>query len=198
MQQQSQKTILVLASTSPYRKILLERLGIPFRVYAPDVDESARDGESADLLVTRLARAKAHAAALRAPSDIVIGSDQVAELDTAIVGKPGSASAAVAQLEAFSGRTVRFLTAVCVLRGATGFEYQRTITTDACFRKLSPGEIQRYVELDQPLNCAGSFKSEAAGISLLSALRSEDPTAIIGLPLISVSEALRKAGLRIP
>jgi len=198
MQQQSHKRNLILASSSPYRKILLERLGIPFDVYSPDIDETARENENAALLVSRLAKSKAAVVASRFPGAVVIGSDQVAVLDNTIVGKPGDAEAAVEQLQRFSGRTVRFLTSFCVLCSDPAFDHGRTIHTDVCFRKLCTDEIQRYIGMDQPLNCAGSFKSEAAGISLLNAMNSEDPTAIIGLPLITLSDALRKAGFQVP
>lgn len=177
---------------------MLERLGIPFEIYSPDIDESARENENAALLVARLAKSKAAAAAGQFPGAVVIGSDQVALLNDTIVGKPGDAEAAVDQLRRFSGRTVRFLTAFCVLCRDPAFEHGRTVHTDVSFRKLSMDEIQRYIRMDQPLNCAGSFKSEAAGISLLSAMNSDDPTAIIGLPLITISEALRKAGFQVP
>lgn len=177
---------------------MLERLGIPFEVYSPDIDETARETENAALLVSRLAKNKAAVAASQFPGAVVIGSDQVAVLNDTIVGKPGDTDAAVEQLQRFSGQTVRFLTSFHVLCSGPAFDHGRTIHTDVCFRKLSIDEIRRYIGMDRPLNCAGSFKSEAAGVSLLSAMHSEDPTAIIGLPLIAVSEALRKAGFQVP
>lgn len=198
MQQQSHKRNLILASSSPYRKLLLERLGIPFEICAPDVDESAGENEAAASLVCRLASHKARAVAGRFPQAVVIGSDQVAVCAGAIVGKPGSAENAVKQLLEFSGRNVRFLTAVCVTCEAVQLEFQRTVVTEARFRTLGSSEVCRYVAMDQPWDCAGSFKSESAGVSLLSAMSSEDPTAIIGLPLIAVSEALRDAGFLVP
>ena len=178
--------------------MLLERLGIPFEVFSPEIDESPRHGEKASKLVSRLAEDKARAAALRFPSSLIIGSDQLAVCKAKIVGKPGSAENAIEQLQAFCGQTVHFLTAVSVVCSDTAFHYEQTVVTDVCFRKLSNEEICRYVEMDKPIDCAGSFKSEAAGISLLQSMTSKDPTAIIGLPLITVSEALRQAGLLVP
>jgi len=198
MQQQSHKRNLILASSSPYRKILLERLGIPFQVCPPAMDETPLRGEIADRLVARLARDKAGSVARRFPLAVVIGSDQVVTCDEEIIGKPLTSDGAVAQLQRFNGRTVQFLTAVSVLCEEMAFEYERTVFTETCFRPLSDDEIYRYVKQDQPQDCAGSFKSEAAGISLLSAMRSDDPTAIVGLPLITVSEALRLLGFAVP
>jgi septum formation protein len=198
MQQQLHNRKLILASSSPYRKTLLERLGIPFDIFAPAIDESARPGEKAEDLVSRLAEEKARAAALRFPTSLVIGSDQLAVCREKIVGKPGNAVNAIKQLQSFCGETVHFLTAVSVFCGETAFHYEHTVVTDVRFRELSIAEIRRYVELDKPIDCAGSFKSEAAGISLLQSMTSDDPTAIIGLPLITVSEALRQAGLQVP
>ena len=198
MSQQSHKRNLILASSSPYRKILLERLGIPFQVCSPDVDETPGHGEAAAGLVSRLAKSKAASLAARFPLAVIIGSDQVAVCDGEIIGKPHTADAAIRQLQQFSGRTVLFLTAVCVICETTAFEYQRIVTTEACFRSLSEDEIRRYIQQDRPLDCAGSFKSEVAGIGLLNALKADDPTAIVGLPLIALSEALRSAGFKVP
>jgi septum formation protein len=198
MQQQSHKRNLILASTSPYRKILLERLGIPFQVCSPDTDETPLSGEMAARLVARLAKDKAGSVAKRFPLAVIIGSDQIAICGEDIIGKPLTAEGAASQLRRFSGRTVQFLTAVAVLCEELAFASERTVLTEICFRQLSDDEIYRYVEKDQPLDCAGSFKSEAAGISLLSAMKSDDPTAIVGLPLIAVSEALRLLGFEVP
>ncbi len=178
--------------------MLLERLGLPFETRPPDVDETPKESELPGSLVARLAADKARVVARVFPSSLVIASDQAAAFNGQIVGKPGSTANAVAQLRSFSGRTVQFLTAVTVLCGETGFEYQETVDTRVRFRELSRGEIERYVASDRPLDCAGSFKSEAAGITLLESLSSPDPTAIVGLPLIAVSKALRRAGLEIP
>ena len=198
MHLRSHKRKLILASSSPYRKILLERLGIPFDIFSPSVDESPRENETSATLVSRLASDKARAAALHFPSALVIGSDQIAICNEKVVGKPGSRAKAIGQLREFSGQTVQFLTALAVLCSDTAFHYERTVVTDVGFRELSDDEIHLYVEVDNPIDCAGSFKSEAAGISLLRSMISEDPTAIIGLPLITVSEALRQAGLQVP
>ena len=198
MQEQTLNRKLILASTSPYRKILLERLRIPFDIFSPSIDESPQPGEKASNLVSRLAADKARAAALRFPSSLVIGSDQLAVYNEEIVGKPGNAANAIEQLQTFSGQTVHFLTAISVFCNDTAFHYEQTVVTDVRFRELSIEEIRRYVEIDMPIDCAGSFKSEAAGISLLQSMTSKDPTAIIGLPLITVSEALRQAGLLVP
>jgi len=178
--------------------MLLERLGIPFDILSPEIDESPRQGEKASVLVSRLATDKARAAAMRFPSCLIIGSDQLAVCNEEIVGKPGNVENAIKQLQTFCGQSVLFLTAVSVFCSDTAFHYQRTVVTDVRFRELSNQEIRRYVALDNPIDCAGSFKSEAAGISLLQFMNSEDPTAIIGLPLITVSDALRQAGLLVP
>jgi septum formation protein len=198
MSQQSHKRNLILASSSPYRKSLLERLGIPFQVFSPDVDETPQSAETATRLVSRLAQSKAASLAAQFPDSVIIGSDQVAVCDEEITGKPLNTEDAVRQLQRFSGRIVRFLTAICVICEKTAYEYQRIVITEACFRILSDDEIRRYIDLDRPLDCAGSFKSEEAGISLLSAMKSDDPTAIVGLPLIALSEALRAAGFKVP
>ncbi len=198
MHQQSHNRSLILASSSPYRKILLERLGLPFEVFSPDVDESLLEGEEPDALVARLAGDKSGAAARRFPSAVVVGSDQIAIFKSTIIGKPGNAANARKQLSVLSGRNVCFLSAVSVRCKETGFLFERTIPTNVRFRKLSVDEIERYVARDNPVDCAGGFKSEETGTSLLLAMESRDPTAIIGLPLIAVSEALRKAGFQVP
>ena len=178
--------------------MLLERLGLSFDTLVPNIDESVRPGESPARLVARLAAEKAEAVAEREPAAIVIGSDQVAVHNGRAVGKPGTAARAREQLLAFSGSRVDFLTAVSIRCTDSGFRFDRTVTTEVRFRRLSEPEIRRYVAHDDPVDCAGGFKSEAAGIALLQAMRSDDPTAIIGLPLISVAEALRQAGLNLP
>jgi septum formation protein len=198
MQRQSQKRSLVLASSSPYRKALLERFGIPFAVRVPEVDEAPRPGEPPSTLVERLAQAKAGAVAAHAPAAVVIGSDQVAVHDGRVMGKPGDPQRARRQLAAFSGRRVDFLTAFSVQCIELDYQVTVTIPTEVCFRDLSAAEIQRYVARDNPVDCAGAFKSEATGATLLREMRSGDPTAIVGLPLISLAEALRGAGFRIP
>jgi septum formation protein len=186
---------LVLASTSPYRRELLQRLRLPFVVIAPEVDESAAPGEAPPALAQRLALAKANAVAEREPNAIVIGSDQVAELDGVALGKPGSHDRATRQLRSMSGRAVRFHTAVAVARGSSGFLQQALVTVTVRFRQLSDHEIERYLLLEQPYDCAGSAKCETLGIVLAEAIESDDPTALVGLPLIRTSAMLRAAGL---
>jgi septum formation protein len=176
----------------------MERLGKTFEVFSPAIDETPMDGETAAGLVSRLAGEKARVTAQRYPGSLIIGSDQVAACGDDIAGKPGDASNAVQQLLGFSGRTVSFLTAVSIQCEEPTFCFARTVATEVCFRQLSEQEVRRYVEVENPIDCAGSFKSEALGISLLESMRSDDPTAIIGLPLIAVSEALREVGLQVP
>lgn len=191
---------LVLASTSPYRRELLCRLGVAFRTCAPDVDETAGVGEAPAALAQRLASMKARAVAHDSPGAVVIGSDQVAHIDGHTLGKPGSATAARAQLAAASARCVQFDTAICVLdtREAPWREWQALDTTRVMFRALDPDAIARYVEIEQPLDCAGSFKAEGLGITLFERIEGTDPTALIGLPLIALAQLLRAAGFMLP
>jgi len=198
MEQQKQALELILASTSQYRRELLERLRLPFTCHSPGVDETAIDGESAVALAERLAVEKALSIARRFPSAFVIGADQVAECRRTMVGKPGSESEAVAQLQQFSGQEVLFSSALCVVCVDAGFREVGMVTTLVRFRELKEDEIRRYLALDNPLDCAGSFKSEAAGPVLLRSMVSDDPTAIIGLPLIALSGMLRSAGFQLP
>ena len=198
MHPQAHKKSLLLASSSPYRKLLLERLGIPFEVHSPQIDETARPGETPARLVKRLAAEKAEAVARLLPAAVVIGSDQLALHDGQVVGKPGTAARARRQLASFSGSRVDFLTALSVRCEDSGFRFENTVTTEVWFRSLSQAEIRRYVARDDPIDCAGGFKSEATGTALLQAMRSDDPTAIIGLPLICLAEALRQAGFDLP
>lgn len=188
---------LILASTSVYRRALLERLGLPFDIARPDVDESPRPGEPPQTLAVRLARAKAEAVAATAGPAWVIGSDQVAELDGRALGKPGTTDNAIAQLRSMSGREVRFLTALC-LAGPDGRRFEALDVTTVRFRTLSDDEIARYVERERPLDCAGSFKSEGLGIALFEAIDNRDPTALIGLPMIATARLLREAGFAVP
>ena len=187
---------LVLASTSRYRRELLGRLALDFDAAAPGVDETARAGESPRSLAVRLARDKARAVAARTPQAVVIGSDQVADLDGAALGKPGTAERAFGQLRACSGREVVFHTAVCV--AAPGCEIEFLDRTVVRFRQLSDAEIARYLEREQPFDCAGSFKSEGLGAALFESIRNDDPTALIGLPLIALARALRELGFALP
>ncbi|WP_300620930.1 Maf family nucleotide pyrophosphatase [Dokdonella sp.] len=188
---------LVLASTSPYRRELLSRLGLPFLAVAPGVDESPLPDEAPRALALRLARAKAEAVAARRPGTLVIGSDQVAELDGHALGKPGTPAAAEAQLAACSGRCVDFHTALCVVdtRGGHAVATAAIDRTRVVFRPLETAEIRRYLEAEQPFDCAGSFKCEGLGIILFDRIENDDPTALIGLPLIALSRLLRAAGV---
>ena len=198
MQQQSHNKKIILASSSPYRKLLLERLPLKFETVSPNIDESALPGETPRELVQRLALAKARLVSANSPSATVIGSDQVAECDGAIIGKPGDVETARRQLAGFSGRRVVFLSGFAVVQPETDFLFQEMVTTEVEFRRLEAEEIERYVERDNPVDCAGSFKSECGGSMLLRSMRSDDPMAIMGLPLIALSEALRQAGVTLP
>lgn len=191
-------TKLILASGSRYRKMLLQRLGREFTVQAPDVDESPLPGETPQELAVRLALAKCERVASRFPNAIVIGSDQVANLNGRTLGKPGNHERATAQLQAMSGQTVFFLTCVAVQHQAKGFAEHRLVEVKVRFRNLGAPEIERYLQQEQPYDCAGSARSEGLGISLLESIQSDDPTALIGLPLIATSEMLRAAGLQLP
>ena len=186
---------LILASTSRYRRELLARLGLPFEVEAPGVDETPAPGVAPGDLAERLARAKAEAVAERHRDAVVIGSDQVAELDGLPVGKPHTHERAVAQLRAMSGRRVVFHTAVSVVRRDRGYARGLLALVAVTFRTLSDAEIEHYLRTEQPYDCAGSAKSEGLGIALLAAIESDDPTALIGLPLIRTCTLLREAGL---
>ena len=187
---------LVLASTSRYRRELLARLRLPFDTVRPEVDETPLAGEAPEALALRLATAKAGAVAAHHPGACVIGSDQVADFDGRPLGKPGDRAAAIAQLAAMSGRSVAFRTAVAVAAG--GRVHGALDTTLVHFRRLAPGEIERYVDLEQPFDCAGSFKSEGLGITLFEAIESRDPTALVGLPLLATARLLRESGLALP
>ena len=186
---------LVLASTSPYRRELLQRLRLPFDVVAPDVDETPIEGEHPSALALRLAEAKAEAVAASDADAVVIGSDQVAELDGAPLGKPGDHARATAQLRAMRGRRVLFHTAVAVVRRSRGFHACESATVAVAFRDLSDADIERYLLAERPYDCAGSAKIETLGIALVEAVESDDPTALIGLPLIRTCALLRRAGL---
>jgi 7-methyl-GTP pyrophosphatase len=185
---------LVLASTSPYRRALLERLGVPFSVAAPAVAEAPLPGERADAMAVRLARAKAHAVASAFPSALIVGSDQVAECDGRLLGKPGDHERAVAQLRALSGREALFHTAVCVYNAGTRAAAERVVPSRVRFRALDDALIERYLRKEKPYDCAGSAKAEGLGIALIEGIDSDDPTALIGLPLIAVVGLLREQG----
>ena len=186
---------LVLGSTSRYRRELLERLHIPFEVAAPDVDETPSAGEAPRALAERLALAKAHAVAKKFPEAVVIGSDQVADLNGQPLGKPGTHEKAVAQLRNMRGQTVVFQTALAVVCLASGFEARDIAAVKVTFRNLSDDEIENYLRIEQPYDCAGSAKSEGLGIALLSSIDNDDPTALVGLPLIRTCQMIRAAGV---
>jgi septum formation protein len=191
------KTRLVLASTSPFRRELLQRLGIPFTTAAPDVDESPLPGEAADALVQRLSASKARAVG-RTHAGLIIGSDQVATIGETILGKPGNHERAIEQLQQLSGRTVTFHTGLCLLDTGKDLQQLDVIPFTVEFRQLSTTQIERYLRREQPYNCAGSFKSEALGITLFRRMQGDDPTALIGLPLIRLTDMLAAAGISLP
>ena len=186
---------LILASTSRYRRELLERLRLPFSVEAPEVDETPRAGEPPAALAQRLAMAKARAVSLRHRDAVVIGSDQVADLDGTPIGKPGNHERAVEQLRAMRGRSAVFQTAVAVVCEATGYSGTALVPVTVRFRQLADAEIEHYLRTEQPYDCAGSAKCETLGIALLDAIESDDPSALIGLPLIRTCALLREAGI---
>ena len=188
---------LVLGSTSPYRRELLERLRIPFEVAAPDVDESAQAFETPKQLACRLAMAKARAVAAQFPTCVVIGSDQVADLDGQALGKPGNHARATAQLRQMRGKTVIFQTAVAVVCLESGFSQMDLAQVKVKFRELTDTEIETYLRAETPYDCAGSAKSEGLGIALLAAIDNDDPTALVGLPLIRTCRMIQAAGVRV-
>ncbi len=188
---------VILASSSIYRQRQLQSLGLDFTAITPEVDESAQANESPEAMAARLAYAKAQTVKNMRPTACVIGSDQVCAFGGQIFGKPGTSARAVEQLQAFSNNSVMFFTALCVLT-PTGQSYTHVDTTVVKFRALSQTEIQRYIEQEMPLNCAGSFKVESLGLSLFTSVESSDPSALLGLPLIKLCEFLRLSGFQIP
>ena len=189
------KRLLILGSTSVYRRELLQRLRLPFEVVSPQVDETPLDGEAPQALAERLALAKANAVALLHPRALVIGSDQVADLDGEPLGKPGNHANAVRQLQRMRGRTVVFQTAVAVVCHESGFAGQALAQVKVGFRQLSDRAIEDYLQAEKPYDCAGSAKSEGLGIALLEVIDNQDPTALVGLPLIHTCRLLRAAGM---
>ena len=187
---------LVLGSSSPYRKELLERLGVPFECVSADIDESRHEGETPEALCVRLAREKALKVKSMVGDAIVIGSDQVAVLGERILGKPHTRERAIEQLSSMQGQTVYFLTALCII-GEKGEIFETMVPTIVTMKKLSVKTIENYLDREQPFNCAGSAKIEKLGIALMKEVRSTDPTALIGLPLIETVNLLAKAGLEI-
>ena len=188
---------LILGSTSPYRRELMLRLRLPFDVVSPDVDETPLAGEAPRALALRLALAKARAVAAMHPNAVVIGSDQVADLDGEPLGKPGTHARATAQLQRMRGKTVVFQTAVAVVCIETGFSQMDLAEVNVKFRNLDDEEIECYLLAETPYDCAGSAKSEGLGIALLESIDSDDPTALVGLPLIRTCQMLRAAGVTV-
>lgn len=188
---------IILASSSVYRKALLSRLIQNFQTISPDIDETAKCGENAESLSNRLAQEKSHAIAIQHPEHWIIGSDQTVFFQEKIIGKPGSMGNAIEQLRQFSGQKAVFFTSLCLMQHQSNFIRIKTIQTEVTFRVLREDEIQNYLALDNPIDCAGSFKCESLGISLFSEITSKDPTALIGLPLISLSHFFREAGINI-
>jgi len=186
---------IVLASTSPFRRALLQRLGLEFVTASPNTDETRLAGESPEHLVTRLAEAKARAIAGKHPNALIIGSDQVACVDGEVLGKPGNRERAIAQLSRATGKPVVFQTGLCLLNAATGKTQTLCEPFRVYFRQLSRTQIEGYVDREQPFNCAGSFKSEGLGIALFERLEGDDPNALIGLPLIRLVGMLESEGV---
>lgn len=189
---------LILASTSPYRRQLLERLKLPFIVASPKIDETPLPGETPHELVLRLSESKARAVASQHSSALIIGSDQTAVLNGEILGKPGNRRNALAQLEKCGGNSVIFHTGLCLLEAGSGQVQLDDIRFEVKFRALTRSQIERYIDSEQPFDCAGSFKAESLGITLFEYMRGDDPTALIGLPLIRLTSMLHDAGIQLP
>lgn len=188
---------LILASSSSYRKSLLDRLGLPYDTHAPDIDEQRLPGEEPEAMVRRLSEAKARAIGGTCPDSLIIGSDQVAAIDDTILTKPGNFANACQQLRTQSGKKVRFLTGLALLNSNSGNCQVDIVTTDVVFKNLEEAEIANYLKRDEPYSCAGSFRSEGLGITLFEAIHSNDPTALIGLPLLRLCQMLRTENYRI-
>ena len=191
-------TPLILASSSPYRKELLQRLHIEFECISPDIDESSLENEQPGAYVQRLAIEKAAEIGKSYPNSLIIGSDQCCVNNNIILGKPRDRDNAIEQLSAASGKCIEFLTGVSIQHPQSGWHQEWMDTFTVEFRELTLDEIKRYLDAEQPFNCAGSFKSEKLGISLCQSMRGDDPTALIGLPLIRVAQCLREFGLQVP
>ena len=194
----SRELTLVLGSSSPFRRELLDRLGLAFECHSPDIDESSRPGETPRDLVARLSQAKARAVAATWPQALIIGSDQVAVIDDAILGKPGSHERAGEQLARLSGRKVTFLTGLCLYNSESDRVQLDVVPYCVEFRDLTPAQIERYLQREQPYNCAGSFRSEALGVTLFRRMQGDDPNALIGLPLIRLVDMLAEEGVALP
>ena len=189
---------LILGSTSPYRRALLQRVGLPFTTCAPDIDERRHPGESPQALVQRLAEAKSRAVALRYPAALIIGSDQVACVEGEVLGKPGDRERAIQQLAQAAGKRVSFFTGLCLLNSAAHRAQVACEAYHVHFRPLDHSRIERYVDREQPFNCAGSFKSEGLGITLFERLEGDDPNTLVGLPLIRLVDMLAREGISVP
>ena len=189
---------LVLASTSPARRELLTRLGLPFECRAPQVDEAALSGEAPTALALRLAHAKAVAVAVACPAHLIIGSDQVAVVGDRVLGKPGGRARAAEQLALAAGRVMVFQTAVCLLDSASGEAASRLVSFEVALRQLTAADIDRYLAREQPFGCAGSLRSEGLGVTLCERMSGDDPTALLGLPMIALCELLRAEGVPLP
>jgi septum formation protein len=194
----NQQQTLVLASTSPFRKALLQRLGLVFETLSPQVDETALQDEATEAMVKRLSEAKARAGAKQYPDALIIGSDQVAVCAGDVLGKPGNYENARRQLTRLAGHRVSFLTGLCLYDASTGRARLDLVPYHVTFRRLTDQQIDRYLRAEQPYNCAGSFKSEGLGISLFESMQGEDPNALIGLPLIRLVSWLNEAGIAVP
>jgi septum formation protein len=190
--------MLVLASSSPHRRLLLDRLGLPYESCAPEIDETRRPNEAPAAYVARLAEEKARAVAVRYGNDLIIGSDQAAVLDDEVIGKPGTHERAFAQLKKASGRSVRFLTGLTLYNSGSGRSQTAVVPFTVHFRTLGEAALERYLRREQPYGCAGSFKSEGLGIALFERLEGDDPTALIGLPLIELVGMLAAEGMEVP
>lgn len=189
---------IILASSSPYRKALLQRFGLKFEANSPDIDETRLAGETAEKLVLRLAEAKARKLALAEPDALIIGSDQVARLGKRLLSKPGNRENAVRQLQMCRDKAVTFLTSLCVINSRNQVCLTDLVRYKVYFRDYTDAEIERYLDMEQPYDCAGSFKSEQLGISLMRKMQGDDPTALIGLPLIKLAEILRSQQIELP
>jgi len=189
---------LILASSSPFRQQLLQRLNVTFECVSPDIDESAVHGEAPETQVMRLARNKAHAVAARHPDTLIVGSDQLASCAGQVFGKPGGHQRAILQLRQMAGESLYFHTGLCLLNSRTGREQLDCVVYRVSFRCYTDAEIERYLSAEQPYNCSGSFRSEGLGISLVESMQGPDPSALIGLPLIRLADMLRQEGLEIP
>lgn len=189
---------IILASSSNYRKSMLKRLNLSFEIVIPDIDETAKEDESPSQLVMRLSCQKAEKIAKSHANALVIGSDQIACLDHQVLCKPGNRENAIKQLQLMSGKSITFLTGLCLFNSVTKEFQSAIIPYEVCFRVLSIDQIKRYLDIDTPYDCAGSFKSEESGITLINKMTGDDPTALMGLPLISLAEMLRNQGVNFP